>query len=150
MLKTDEYFMNIALKEAKKAKALNEIPIGAVLVLNKTKEIIARGHNLKEKSCDASSHAEINVIKKAGKKLNNWRLEDTTLYVTIEPCTMCASAIIQAKISRVVFGAFEHETGGFGGKIDLTKTLKSSIIIEHSVLENKCLKLLKENFEIKR
>ena len=150
MIKDDKYFMRLALKEAKKALAKGEIPIGAVLVSNETKEVLSRGYNKKESTHDVSSHAEIEVIRKASKRLNNWRLNGTTLYVTIEPCTMCASAILQAKIDRVVFGASEKEMGGFGGKLDLTKSFATDIVVEHGVLEEKCLTLLKENFKNKR
>lgn len=150
MIKDDKYFMRLALKEAKKALAKGEIPIGAVLVSNETKEVLSRGYNKKESTNDVSSHAEIEVIRKASRRLNNWRLNGTTLYVTIEPCTMCASAILQAKIDRAVFGASERETGGFGGKIDLTKSFATDIVVEHGVLEERCLTLLKLNFKNKR
>jgi tRNA(adenine34) deaminase len=102
-LNPDIFYLNAALKEAQKAASKNEVPIGAVIVHNH--KIIARAHNLKETCQDVTAHAEILAIKKAQKKLADWRLTDCVLYCTLEPCSMCAGAIEQARISRVVFGA---------------------------------------------
>ena len=115
MQNIDEHFMKIALKEANKALLKEEIPIGCVIV-DENNKIIARGHNIKEQKEDVSAHAEILAIRKAGKKRNNWRLNGCTIYITLEPCLMCASAIMQARLSRVVFGAREDNTGAFGSK----------------------------------
>ena len=150
MTLNDEYFMKEALKEAKKAYKKGEVPIGCVIVDNNSKEILAKSHNLKEKELNVSSHAEILAIKKASKVRENRRLEDTTLYVTVEPCVMCASAIIQSRISRVVFGLFEKETGGFGGKIDLTKDFQTNLTVSNGVLKEKIEKLMKKFFEERR
>ncbi len=150
MIKNDLYFMKGAFKEAKKAYLKGEVPIGCVIVDNKTKEILARAHNLRENNHDISAHAEIRALKRAAKKLENWRLEDTTLYVTVEPCTMCASAIIQSRISRVVFGIFEPETGGFGGKIDLTKEFKSNLTLTNGILKEEIEETMKEFFKNRR
>lgn len=150
MIKNDEYFMNEALKEAKKAYKKGEIPIGCVIVNNKTKEILSRAYNLREEKHDISAHAEIIALKKAGEKNQNWRIEDATLYVTVEPCVMCASAILQSRVSRVVFGIYEPETGGFGGKIDLTKEFKSNLTITSRLLKDKIQELMKEFFEERR
>ena len=120
----DEKFMNIAIKEAKRAYQENEVPVGAVLIDNFSHKIITKAHNSKEKKNDITGHAEINAIRKAEKKLKNWRLENTTLYVTLEPCPMCMSAILQSRISRVVFMVNDEEFGAAHSKIDLTKIYK--------------------------
>lgn len=146
MFKSDEYYMNLALEEAKKAFLEDEIPVGCVIVDNNSHEIVGKGHNQKEKSQDATNHAEILAIKEASKKLDSWRLENCTLYVTLEPCVMCGSAILQSRIGRVVFGAFEKESGAFGGKCDLTKIFDSKIIVQHSILEKECVEVLSKFF----
>ena len=105
----DRIFMNQALEEAKKAALLGEVPIGAVLVYEG--EIIARAHNLRETTQNATTHAELMVIQEACKKLGSWRLEQTTLYVTLEPCPMCAGAILQSRVPRVVYGARDIKAG---------------------------------------
>ncbi|MBI4041053.1 MAG: nucleoside deaminase [Deltaproteobacteria bacterium] len=107
--RSHDYFMEIALQEAKKAALEEEVPIGAVLVYEG--KIIARAHNLREKKQNPLGHAEIAVISKASKKLKAWRLEDTTLYVTVEPCLMCAGAILQARIGCVIFGCRDPKAG---------------------------------------
>ncbi len=103
-MKTDDYYMNIALKEAKKAFDLNEIPVGAIVV-DQSGKIIGKGHNNKEAKKSAIGHAEINAITKANKKINNWRLVECTLYVTLEPCEMCKKVINEARIQNVVYCA---------------------------------------------
>src|SRR5690625_1761408 len=108
MISMDERFMAIAIQEAYKAKRINEVPIGAVIV--QQNKIIAKGYNIRETSQLALSHAELIAIQKANQKLGSWRLEDCTLYVTLEPCQMCAGAIVQARIKRVVFGADRKST----------------------------------------
>ena len=105
----DRLFMQEALLEAEKAAAIGEVPIGAVLVYND--EIIARAHNLRETTQNALTHAESMVIQEACKKLGSWRLENTTLYVTLEPCPMCAGAILQSRVPRVVYGARDIKAG---------------------------------------
>ena len=150
MHELDEKFMKEAYKEALLAFEENEVPIGAVLVNNKTHEIVARAHNKKEKLNNIAAHAEILCIQEAEKIENNWRLENHTLYVTLEPCTMCASAIIQSRISRVVFGLSEKETGGFGGKIDLTKTFPSLLVVECFENQNDIKNIMQKFFKNKR
>ena len=105
----DHYYMQEALLEAEKAAALGEVPIGAVLVYND--EIIARAHNLRETTQNALTHAESMVIQEACEKIGSWRLEETTLYVTLEPCPMCAGAILQSRVPRVVYGARDVKAG---------------------------------------
>ena len=117
MKNINEKFMKEALKEAKKAYDKLEIPVGAVIV--RDNKIIARAHNLKELKQDTTKHAEILAIKKASKKLNNWRLTDCEIYVTLEPCPMCAGAIINSRIKKVYIGAKDLKTGACGSKLNL-------------------------------
>lgn len=105
----DEHYMNLAIEEAKKAAAIGEVPIGAVIVHKG--QVIAKGYNLRETTKNATTHAELLAIQEACTTLNNWRLEDTTLYVTLEPCPMCAGAILQSRIPRVVYGARDSKAG---------------------------------------
>ncbi|MCM0627338.1 tRNA adenosine(34) deaminase TadA [Lysinibacillus sp. OL1_EC] len=105
----DRLFMKQALEEAQQAAVLGEVPIGAVLVYEG--KIIARAHNLRETTQNATTHAELLVIQEACKKIGSWRLEDTTLYVTLEPCPMCAGAILQSRVPRVVYGARDQKAG---------------------------------------
>ncbi|MCH7324035.1 tRNA adenosine(34) deaminase TadA [Solibacillus sp. MA9] len=109
MLTKDQYYMQQALEEAQKAAALGEVPIGAVIVYND--EIIARAHNLRETTQNALTHAESMAIQQACEKIGSWRLEETTLYVTLEPCPMCAGAILQSRVPRVVYGARDIKAG---------------------------------------
>lgn len=150
MLYNDEYYMNLALVEAKKAYEKGDVPVGAIIVSNATHKVISRAHNLREINNDISAHAEILAIKKAEKKLENWRLEGTTIYVTLEPCLMCAGAIIQSRISRLVFATFEEKTGAFGSMLDVTKIYKNSLTITHGVCEKESKELLKDFFNSKR
>lgn len=105
----DQYYMQLAIEEAKKAEQLGEVPIGAVIVYED--EVIAHAHNLREATQNAASHAELSVIQEANAVMESWRLENTTLYVTLEPCPMCAGAILQSRIPRVVYGARDPKGG---------------------------------------
>ncbi len=107
-------FMKEALKEAKKAYGKDEVPVGAVIV--KDGKVIASAYNQKETKCDTTRHAEITVIQKASKKLNSWRLNDCEMYLTLEPCLMCAGAIIQSRIKKVYYGTPDEKTGAVGSK----------------------------------
>lgn len=139
-------FMIDALKEAKIAFEKGEIPVGAVIVLNG--EIIARGHNNREELGQAISHAEIEAIIKASDKLGVWRLSDCEMYVTLEPCAMCAGAIINARIKKVYFGAYEQNTGAFGSKINLAMCgLGHEPKIIGGIDEIQCKQLLEKFFE---
>lgn len=108
-IEKDIYYMALAIGEAKKAEQRGEVPIGAIIVHNN--EVIARAYNLRESTQDATTHAELSAIQEACKVLGSWRLEDTTLYVTLEPCPMCAGAILQSRIPRVVYGARDPKGG---------------------------------------
>lgn len=115
--KNDEYWMGLAIEQAKKAENIGEVPIGAVLV--KDGEVISTGYNLRETEQRASSHAEMLAIDTACRKLGTWRLTDCTLYVTLEPCVMCAGAIVMARVDRVVFGAHDPKGGCAGSLMNL-------------------------------
>ncbi|KQU15894.1 adenosine deaminase [Bacillus sp. Leaf13] len=116
-MKDDAYYMKLALKEAEKAQMLNEVPIGALIVIDD--QIVARGHNLRETEQNATAHAELLAINEACGSLGSWRLEKATLYVTLEPCPMCAGAILQSRVKRVVFGAHDPKAGCAGTFMDL-------------------------------
>jgi len=146
MNKIDTKYMKAALEEAKKAG--EDIPVGAVLVYND--EIIAKAHNRKELEQDATSHAEIIVIKEASKKLQNRRLNNTVLYVTLEPCPMCAAAILYGRIPKVVFGAYDSLYGAFGSSINMCDLIKFNPEIIGGILEEDCSRLLKDFFKEQR
>jgi tRNA(adenine34) deaminase len=141
-------YMLEALKEAEKAQALGEVPIGAVLVDNKNGEIISRGYNLRETNRDPLAHAEIIAIKKAAKSLGKWRLTGTSLYVTVEPCPMCAGAILQARIDRVIYGAPDYKAGAVGSLIDLLRDerFNHQAQVIPFVLEEECRGIMQEFF----
>jgi len=138
--------MRHAIAEAGKAQARDEVPIGCIIV--KDGKIIARGHNLRESSQDPTGHAEMIAIRKAARKLGSWRLLDTVLYVTLEPCTMCMGAIVLARIPNVVFGCFDPKGGAAGSLYDLScdPRLNHSVALHPGVLENDCSALLSSFF----
>lgn len=140
-------FMAQAIDEAKKALKKNEVPVGAVIVKND--KIIARAHNLRETENQATYHAEILCIQKACKKLGSWRLDDCDLYVTLEPCPMCAGAIINARIRSVYFGAFDPKGGACGSVVDLFRvgTFNHTPILYAGIMEESCENVLKEFFK---
>lgn len=142
-----EKFMKIALKEAKKAYDKGEIPVGAIIV--KDNKVISRAHNIKEQKNDTTKHAEILAIQKASKKLNSWRLEDCEMYVTLEPCSMCAGALIQARIKKVYIGTMDYKTGACGSVLNLLKDFKfnHTVEFETGILKEDCEKILKEFFK---
>ena len=139
--------MKQALKEAKKAYDKKEIPVGAIIVKNG--KIIARAHNLKETKQDTINHAEILAIKKASKKLNTWRLIDCEMYVTLEPCSMCAGALIQSRIKKVYIGTMDYKTGACGSVLNLLEdySFNHKVEVETGVLKDECEKILKDFFK---
>ncbi|MCX8093086.1 MAG: tRNA adenosine(34) deaminase TadA [Candidatus Goldbacteria bacterium] len=145
-----EKFMRQALKEAEKAYKKDEVPVGTVIVYNN--KIIARAHNLIKTKKDPTAHAEILAIKKAAKKLNNERLIDTSLYVTLEPCAMCVGAIILARIKNLIFGASDPKTGACGSVFDIINSKKNNhrVNVTSDVLKNKCAEIIKKFFKSKR
>ena len=150
MKKNDEYYMLLALKEAMKAQAIDEVPIGAIIVKND--KVISRGHNQREKRNDPTAHAEIIAIRKACKKLGVWRLDGCQLYVTIEPCSMCAGTLLWTRIDRIVFGAKDPKGGALGSSYHLfeQKNLNHYPVICGGVLENECGQLVSAFFQNKR
>lgn len=143
----NEKFMKEALKEAKKACNKLEVPVGAVIVKNG--EVIARAHNQKETKLDTTKHAEILAIQKASKKLNSWRLIDCEMYVTLEPCSMCAGAIINSRIKKVYIGASDEKTGAVGSVLNLFTDYKFNhkVLYEKGILENNCKDILQDFFK---
>ena len=139
--------MKEALKEAKKAYKKDEIPVGAVIVKNG--EIIARGHNLKELKKDTTKHAEMIAIQRASKKLEAWRLEGCKLYVTLEPCTMCAGAIINARIKEVIIGTSDPKTGACGSVLNLFEDYKFNhkVTCKMGVMQKETEKIMKDFFK---
>ena len=146
-MRDEEKFMKEAIRQAKKAYALREVPIGCVIVYEG--KIIARGYNRRNTDKNTTSHAEINAIRKASKKLGDWRLEGCTLYVTLEPCQMCAGAAVQARLDRVVIGAMNAKAGCAGSIINLLdmQQFNHQIPITKGVLEQECSQILSEFFK---
>ena len=142
-----EKFMKEALKEAEKAYKKLEVPVGAVLV--KDGKIIARGHNQKETKTDTTKHAEIIAIQKASKKLKAWRLLDCEMYVTLEPCAMCAGAIINSRIKKVYIGTKDNKTGAVGSVLNLFEdfTFNHKVESEIGLMQEECEKILKQFFK---
>lgn len=146
----DEQWMQCALALAKKAAELGEVPVGAVLVMDG--QLIGEGWNQPVSQHDPSAHAEIIALRYAASALQNYRLPGTTLYVTIEPCSMCAGAIIHARVSRVVFGAAEPRAGAAGSAWNLLQNekLNHQVALTHGVLAAECGQLLKDFFQMRR
>ena len=145
-----EKFMKQALKEAQKAYEKLEVPVGAIIV--KDGKIIARAHNLKETKHDTTKHAEILAIQKASKKLNSWRLIDCEMYVTLEPCSMCAGALINSRVKKVYIGAKDEKTGAVGSVFNLLDDYKFNHKVEYEtgILEENCKEQLKSFFKMLR
>ena len=140
-------FMKESLKESQKAYDKLEVPVGCVIV--KDGKIIARAHNQKETKLDTTKHAEILAIQKASKKLNSWRLLDCEMYVTLEPCPMCAGAIINSRIKKVYIGTKDEKTGACGSKLNLLEdyTFNHKVEIETGIMKNECEEILKKFFK---
>ena len=145
-----EKFMKEALKEAKKAYGKLEVPVGAIIV--RDRKIIARAHNLKETKKDTTKHAEILAIQKASRKLESWRLLDCEMYVTLEPCSMCAGAIINARIKKLYIGALDEKTGAVGSVFNLFEDYKfnHNVEVEQGIMKEECEKILKDFFKVLR
>jgi len=147
---TDTDFMRAAITEAEKARDSGEIPVGAVLTLSG--DIIGQGFNKTIQDCDPSAHAEIVAIRQAAERTKNHRLKGATIYVTLEPCAMCVGAMIQARVQRLVFGAYDPKGGAVGSVLDLSeaKELNHRIEVNGSLLEEECASILKAFFKMKR
>ena len=146
-MENKEYFMEQALKEAHKAYKKLEVPVGVVIVKNN--KIIARAYNQKEEKNNPIKHAEIIAIEKACKKMKNWRLNDCEMYVTLEPCPMCAGAIINSRINKLYIGATQQKTGACGSKINIIESYQteSKTNVEIGILQDKCLNILQDFFK---
>ena len=146
----EERYMKAAIRQAKKAKALNEVPIGCVIVCEG--QIIGRGYNRRITDKNVLAHAELIAIKKACKKMGDWRLEDCTMYVTLEPCPMCAGAIIQARIPKVVMGCMNPKAGCAGSVLDMLHEpgFNHQVETETGLLGEECSALLKDFFKALR
>ncbi|MCD8016004.1 MAG: tRNA adenosine(34) deaminase TadA [Lachnospiraceae bacterium] len=143
---TDEKYMREALRQAKKAYALQEVPIGCVIVYED--RIVARGYNRRNTDKNTTAHAEINAIRRASKKLGDWRLEGCTIYITLEPCQMCAGAIVQARITRAVIGAMNPKAGCGGSILNLLEMpeFNHQVSVERGVLKEECSTMLSAFF----
>jgi len=146
----DVDYMLRALEQARAAREQGEVPVGAVLVHNAT--IIAAGHNRPIAACDPTAHAEIEALRSGAEALGSYRLTDTTLYVTLEPCVMCAAALVHARVRRVVFGSFDPQVGAAGSLIDVFRLpgLNHQVDVFGGVLSEQCGELLREFFEQRR
>jgi tRNA(adenine34) deaminase len=147
---TDEFWMNFALAEAQQAVQADEVPIGAVIVLKD--RIIGRGHNQPLRSCDPTAHAEILALRDAAQKIGNYRLTDATMYVTIEPCAMCAGALVNARIKRLVYGASEPRQGAVNSvfQICTNSSLNHQVELTVGVEEERCKALMQQFFQARR
>ena len=139
--------MQRAISLASEVKSSGDVPVGA-LIVNEAGEIVSFGKNEREKDNDPTAHAEIVAIRGAGKKLGSWRLDDLTLIVTLEPCVMCAGAILQSRIKRLVFGAFDQKAGAVGSSLDVIRDMRALNKVEviGGLLEDECVLLLKQFF----
>ena len=146
-----QFIMQAALTLAKVAADKGDVPVGAIVV-NDSGQIVGTGQNLREQSNDPTDHAEIVAIRNAAQKIGSWRLDDLTLVVTLEPCVMCAGAILQSRIKRLVFGAFDEKAGAVGSVVDVIRDPRalSKVEVVSRVLEDECAQVLKDFFNTKR
>lgn len=144
---SDIKYMKEAIKQAKKAYAIEEVPIGCVIVYND--KIIARGYNRRMTDKSALAHAEIRAIKKANKAMNDWRLDDCTMYITLEPCQMCAGAIVQSRIKRVVIGAMNPKAGCAGSILNLLEVeeFNHKVLLTAGIMEEECREMMQRFFK---
>ena len=142
----DEKYMRLALEQANEALLLNEIPVGAIILHGDT--VVGTGFNRREKDRDPIAHAEIIALRKAAQAIGDWRLDGFEMFCTLEPCAMCAGAILNSRIKRLVFGAFDTSDGFFGGNVDITSLYmnKSHVEVLGGVLQEECTELLKRFF----
>lgn len=145
-----DFFMKEALKEAEKAFRMGDVPVGAIIEIDG--EIVGRGHNRTEKDKDPTAHAEIIAIREASKTLDRWRLTGCTLYVTTEPCPMCAGAIVLSRVDRLVIGTMDSKTGACGSLYDIPRDsrLNHFVPIDTGVLEEECSLIMKNFFKVLR
>lgn len=145
-MKADEFFMSLAVEEARKALVYGDVPVGCVMVSGG--EVISCAHNERERLKDPTAHAEVLAMRRASEKLGRWRLDGTVLYVTLEPCIMCAGAMVQARIDRLVYGAVDFRYGAAGSIYDLVRDsrLNHWIDVTYGVMEEECGKLLRKFF----
>lgn len=145
-----ENYMKLAIQEAKKAWEMDEVPIGAIVVYKG--EVIGKGHNLRENDQSPIAHAEMIAIQEAAKHLNSWRLEETTLYATLEPCVMCSGAIVMSRIPHVVYGATDPKGGCSGSLMNLIEDMRFNhrATVERGILEQECGDMLRNFFREKR
>jgi tRNA(adenine34) deaminase len=143
--------MQQAISLAQEVKSSGDVPVGA-LIVNEAGEILSSGKNEREKDNDPTAHAEIVAIRKASEKIGSWRLDELTLVVTLEPCVMCAGAILQSRIKRLVFGAFDKKAGAVGSSLDVIRDVRAlnKVEVVSGVLEDDCVLLLKQFFMKKR
>ena len=143
--------MQQVISLAQEVKSSGDVPVGA-LIVNEVGEIVSFGKNEREKDNDPTAHAEILAIRRAGEKLGSWRLDDLTLIVTLEPCVMCAGAILQSRIKRLVFGAFDQKAGAVGSSLDVIRDVRALTKVEvvSGVMEQECGDVLKSFFSSKR
>lgn len=146
----DEYFMRLAIKEAKKAFRKGEVPVGAVVVINN--EVVAKAHNIVESGFNPTAHAEIIAIKRASKKIKNWRLNNATLYVTKEPCVMCAGAMVNARVGRLIYGCSDPKRGAVRSIYEILSDnrLNHQVAVFSGLFGDECGHLLKEFFKMRR
>lgn len=146
----DSYYMSLALAEARQAFELGEVPIGAVLVMDG--QVIASGHNMRETWNDSTAHAEVIVIREACKRLNRWRLTGATLYVTIEPCPMCAGALVMSRVDRVVYGSPDYKAGAVESLFNIVQhtALNHRLEVTAGVRADECSGIMKEFFRRRR
>lgn len=147
---TDVHFIEMALEEARQAAREGEIPVGAVLV--REGQVLARNHNRREQDRDATAHAEVLVLREACRQLGRWRLSDTALYVTLEPCPMCAGAIWNARVGRLVYGAWDSAAGACGSQFNLPAhpSLNFRTQVTAGVMEEECRKILQDFLKARR
>lgn len=149
-MKDDNYYMGVALEEAQKAFDLGEVPIGAILVIND--EIVAKAHNMRETWQDATAHAEVILIQETCKKLGRWRLTGATLYVTIEPCPMCAGALVNSRVDRLVYGSADYKAGAIESIFNVVQNaaLNHRIDVTTGVRADECSQIMRDFFRQRR